>query len=61
MSASMLARLMALESTARRDAAHVRALYRKTGMSAWEVAYYGARSNWPDAYAMLRARDVIPY
>jgi hypothetical protein len=60
-STTLLARLLAAERIMSADAAHVRRLYRRTGMSAREVSYYGARVAWPDAVAMVCARSIIPY
>jgi hypothetical protein len=65
-SATLLARLLAAERTAQRDACHVRRMYRDTGMGACEVSYYGARVAWPDAVELVRgaanARSAaIPY
>jgi hypothetical protein len=60
-SASLLRVLLRAESQGARDAAFCRRWYRRTGMPASQVAYYGARANWPDACQLVRVNGAGPY
>jgi hypothetical protein len=61
MSASLLAILLRAERQAQRDAAFSRRWYRRTGMTPFQIRYYGDRRNWPDACQLVSLNGTGPY
>jgi hypothetical protein len=61
MSPTLLAALQGAERCMRRDVAHCRRWYRRTGMTTAQVRYYGDRRNWPDACQLVRLDGAGPY
>jgi hypothetical protein len=61
MSPTMLAYLLAAERSMQRDVGFCRRWYRNTGMTRAQVAYYGNRTNWPDARQLVRTNGIGPY
>lgn len=61
MSPSMLRILQSAERATVRDIAQSRRWYRRTGMTSWQVTYYGARCAWPSAVELVRTNGAGPY